>query len=54
MSSWRTATVSSRPAIEAKFAVDGVKRNSRAGKKPFKAGAFSYKCKIRQTYDKKT
>ena len=46
MSLWRTATFSSRSTIDAKFAIDGVKGNSRAGEKPFKAGAFSYKCKI--------
>ena len=51
MSSWRTATFSSRPTIGAKFAIDGVRGNLRAGEKPFKAGAFSYKCKIGRTYD---
>ena len=51
MSLWRTATFSSRSTIDAKFAIDGVKGNSRAGEKPSKAVAFSYKCKIGRTYD---
>ena len=32
MSSWRSATFFSRSTIDAKFAIDGVKGNSRAGK----------------------
>ena len=42
MSLWQTATFISRSTIDAKFAIDGVKGNSRAGEKPFKAGTFSY------------
>ena len=51
MSLWRTATFSGHSTTEAKFAVVGIKRYLRAGEKPFKAGAFSCKCKIGRTYD---
>ena len=36
MSLWRTATFSSHSTIDAKFAIDGVKGNCRAGEKHLK------------------